>query len=113
MFDLTISLGNILTISAFFAGIVIFIQNLKTDSRVRDSRFDTMVEQMREMKDELKKLAEVVINQAIQDSRITTVEERLTLTGKRVDDNTARLNTYIDTNIFTRMKAFEDRSEGR
>jgi hypothetical protein len=70
---------------------------LKSDSK-------TLREQIVEMKTELKKLADVVIAQALQDQRIRAIEERQILGGRRMDELQTRLNRYVDKVAFQAME---------
>lgn len=113
MFELTISLGSILTMASFLVGGLVFALSIKGDTRVHEARFDSMSEQQREIREELKKLSEVLIKLAVQDGRIKAAEDRIAAQGLRLDETSGRLNAYIDANIFSRMKAFEGLAGGR
>lgn len=113
MFELTVSLGSVLTIASFLVGGVVFVLAIKSDTKVQETKFTLVAEQLGEVKLELKKLSEVLITLAIQDGKIKGMGEQLMLQGIRLDDTTRRLNTFIDANIFTRMKAYEDQERER
>lgn len=105
--DLTINLGNILTVLAFIGGGIYFIlvmghrvdtlsketSDLKTDLSKETS---DLKDQTKYMQQELRKLTEVLIVQGRQDERITAIDQRMVNQGKRLDDAIRRLNTYLD-----------------
>lgn len=104
MFEPNISLGNILTIIAFFVGGLAFVYSLKADTKIHDARFDMFAEQLTDLKEEIKKLNEVLVQLALQGGRIASVEERLLSQGRRLDEQISRLNAYIDTKILGEKK---------
>lgn len=91
MFDSTISLGNILTIVSFVVIVIVYIVSGKTDTRILDTRLQMIDAQIEDFKTELKKLTEVLINQALQGGRITLMEERQLAEGRRLDKYETRL----------------------
>lgn len=99
MFEATISLGNILTMIAFLATGMGVIYSLKGDNRVQEQKFLMFAEQMTEIKFEVKKLSDILVQLATQAGRITSVEERLLSQGRRLDENIARVNRFIDKEI--------------
>ena len=105
MFDLTVNLGNLLTIFSFIGGgiyFVILVRN-KVDIVSRDTADLKAETEM--MRQELKKLTEVLIVQGRQDERITAMDQRMVNQGKRIDDTVRRMNTYLDMRS---VKVIED-----
>lgn len=84
--------------------IVAFLTTLKNDSKVLKEKINVMGE-------ELKKLSEVIISQALQGEQIKMIGERFKATeerqvqeGKRLDEALLRFNRYIDKVAFTKME---------
>ena len=92
MFDPTISLGSLLTIGSFLVIVVVYVMNGKADTKVLDNRMLSVEAQMEDIKIELKKLAEILVKQALHENRIANVETRMLMEGQRVDsmENTFR-----------------------
>lgn len=65
------------------------VSALKGDSRVLQS-------QMTDVREELKKLTAVTIEQAQHRLMLNQMQDTITLTGKRVDEQSRRLNTFVD-----------------
>jgi hypothetical protein len=108
MFDLTINLGNILTIGFFIGGGIAFVYTMKGDTKVTDLKYTMIVANLDDFKIEMKKLTDVVTQQAVQNKRIDYVEERQMSQGKRLDEAEKRLNLYADSPIYQRR---EDKRE--
>jgi hypothetical protein len=102
MFDLTISLGNILTVLAFLLGGVAFAYSIKSDTKIIDIKYTMIAAQIDDFKEEVKKLAEVVTQQALQTKRMDYLEDRQSAQGLRLDEVTKRLNLYADSPIYQR-----------
>ena len=90
MFDLSINLGNILTIVAFLAGGIAFAYSIKSDTKVLEIRFTMIDAQIEDFKLDIKKLNDVLVSLAMQSGRIDRVEERQLAEGKRMDRLEAR-----------------------
>ena len=105
MFDLTISLGNMLTIAAFLVGGVAFAYSIKSDSKITDLKYTMIAASLDDFKIEMKKLAEIVTQQALQSKRMDYLEERQTSQGQRLDEAVKRINLYADTPIYQRREA--------
>lgn len=104
MFDLSINLGNVLTIASFLVGGTAFAYTIRADSRVQAYKLEVIDAQMEDFKKEMTKLTEVVIQQAQQSTRLDNVEERQMSQGKRLDEAEKRLNLYADTPIYERRE---------
>lgn len=96
MIDPAVNLGNLLTIGVVVVGAAGFIWALKGDARVLAQRLSSQDDVLREMKDEVKKIGEVLITLATQNVRLQTIEERQLAQGKRLDDSERRLNAWLD-----------------
>lgn len=105
MFDLTISLGNLLTIVAFIGGGVAFAYTIKTDTKVTDLKYTIIAASMDDFKLEMKNLTKVVTEQALQNKRMDYLEERQTSQGQRLDEAVKRINLYADTPVYQRREA--------
>ena len=103
MFDLTISLGNILVIVAFIGGGISFVYSIKNDNKITDFKYTIVAASMDDFKMEMKKLTEVVTQQALQNNRMDYIEDRQMSQGKRLDQAEARLNLYADSPIYRRQ----------
>ena len=102
MFDLTISLGNLLTIVAFIGGGIGFAYSIKSDTKITDLKYTMIAANMEDFKIEIKKLAAVVTQQALDSKRMDYIEERQMSQGKRLDETEKRLNLYSDSPIYQR-----------
>lgn len=109
MFDLTISLGNLLTIVAFLGGGIGFAYSIKSDTKLTDLKYTMLTATMDDFKIDMGKLTEVVTQQALASKRMDYAEERQAdyrreqiAQGLRLDDVTKRVNLYADTPIYQR-----------
>lgn len=105
MFDLTINLGNLLTIIAFIGGAIALATSIKSDMKVADLKYTIITATMDDFKQDIKKLAEVITQQALDSKRMDYVEERQMSQGKRLDEAEKRLNLYADSPIYQRQEA--------
>lgn len=101
MLDLNISLGNILTMIAFFLGGLGFLWTMKGDLRVTAIRLSSIDE-------ELTELRKVVVTMARQEERILALDDRMLAQGKRVDAQGDRI-TSLDQRIF-KLESRADRA---
>lgn len=104
MFDLSISLGNLLTICAFLIGGVAFAYTIKSDTKLADLKYDMIAASIDDFKVEMKALTRVVTEQALQSKRMDYLEERQTAQGRRLDEAVKRLNLYADSPIYQRQE---------
>jgi len=102
MFDLTINLGNILTLIGFIGGGVVFVLAVKSDVRNVTTRLDETsnrsnaeiadlkldVKELNKMTTELGRIAVAMEASA---GRFNLIDERLTAQGKRLDDAAAQV----------------------
>ncbi len=102
MFDLTINLGNLVTIVAFIGGAFALAYSIKSDIKIADLKYTIITATMDDFKLEIKKLAEVVTQQALDSRRMDYIEERQMSQGKRLDETEKRLNLYADSPIYQR-----------
>jgi hypothetical protein len=106
MIDLSISLGNLLTIASFVVGGVVFVVTMRADNkaleRVVEVRLTVVDKQIDAITAEIKKLAEVLIVVAKQDARIGSMDARLQQQGERLDELTNRFNRTINGQILNR-----------
>lgn len=105
MFDLTISLGNLLTIVAFLGGGMGFAYSIKSDTKITDLKYTMIAASIDDFKVEMKKLTEVVVQQALQSKRMDYLEERQTNQGQRLDEAIKRINLYADAPVYQRRES--------
>jgi hypothetical protein len=88
-----------MTIDAYVAlGIFFLAQIIAFVGIVFSMKGDTKIlrMQMTDVRDELKQLNQVVIDLARQQTAIVSIDDRVVLTGKRLDEVSRRLNSFID-----------------
>ncbi len=99
-FDLTINLGNILTIISFIAGGLLFILSMQRRIDAQSIRMNNMEQDLTqvnaETQQEVRKLTDVIVLQGRHDERITALQMTQINQGKRLDDTIRRMNTYLD-----------------
>lgn len=105
MFDFTINLGNLVTIVAFIGGAFALAYSIKSDIKIADLKYTIITATMDDFKLEIKKLAEVVTQQALDNRRMDYIEERQMSQGQRLDETEKRLNLYADSPIYQRHEA--------
>lgn len=99
-FDLTINLGNMLTIISFIGGGLYFVITMKNRIDLLTQRSANMEEDLTQMgaetQQDIKNLSEVVVLQGRHDERITALQLTVVNQGKRLDDTIRRMNTFLD-----------------
>lgn len=85
-------------VAAQVLSLVVVVTTLKSDAK-------SLRGQVWEMKEELKKLTDVVVTQAMQGQQLKQVQEVQVMTGKRLDELSGRLNRYVDKVAFDAMDA--------
>ena len=96
MFDLTVNLGNLLTILSFIGGGIYFVILVRSKVEIVSRDTAELKSETEMMRQELKKLTDVMIVQGRQDERITAMDQRMVNQGKQIDDTVRRINTYLD-----------------
>lgn len=96
-FDLSINLGNILTLTGFIGGGVLFVSALR-------SRVDALSERTIKMEAKIDKMAEIMVTQSRHDERITALQQSQINQGRRLDDTIRRMNTFLDMKSVTRFE---------
>lgn len=79
MIDASINLGNIITIITVGGGIIGTFVAMRTT-------VTSMKGEMIDLKQEVKKLADVLISVARQEERLTAMDQRMLLQGQRIDE---------------------------
>lgn len=106
IFDVSINLGNILTIGVFLIGGLMFVMTMKSDSRnlstqvdaeseASDNRFMRIEAQAEDFKLEMRKLGEVVVDLAKTEGRQNLTDERILAQGKRIDEQGRMINDLL------------------
>lgn len=85
MFDLSINLGSVLTMGMFIVAMTAYVVNGRSAAKVLGARLSGIDGQMQEFKEEIKKLTEVLIAQALMVGRVERAEDRQIAEGKRLD----------------------------
>lgn len=96
MFDLSINLGNVLTILSFIIGGLFFISNVKSDVRVLDMRLTAVDAQLEDFKIQQAKVNDILIAMATATGRANAMEERILAQGRRLDEIITRVNVHLD-----------------
>ena len=52
--------------------------------------------QMKDVREELKQITKIMLMQVEQKAEIVSLNDRLLLTGKRIDETSMRLNKFVD-----------------
>ena len=107
MFDLTVNLGNLLTILSFIGGGIYFVILVRSKVEIVSRDTAELKSETEMMRQELKKLTDVMIVQGRQDERITAMDQRMVNQGKRIDDTVRRINTYLDMRSVQAIEADE------
>lgn len=96
MFDLTISLGSLLTIAGFAVTAVVSVLSIKSSNQLlaqkldmtanaNDRRFLEIDAQVEDFKVEMKKLGDILIEMTRAQGRQQVADERSLAQGKRID----------------------------
>jgi esterase/lipase len=94
--DMTVSLGNILTIVSMMVAVISFAFILR--SQIKEVALETMdlKEDAKDIKKDLTKITEILIVQGRLDERVTAMDQRMVYQGKRIDDAVRRMSTFLD-----------------
>jgi DNA repair ATPase RecN len=87
MIDGTITIGNIIEIFTIGIGGVTFMVKLLAKFDIFSKRLDRLDTQMERVETAMAKLSEVTAQQATQNGRIDSIENRLNMLSSRIDDN--------------------------
>lgn len=96
MFQTDISLGNLLTLASFIVFITLYIANSRITGKLLAIRLESVDASLEDFKLEVKKLADIITKQALQDQRISLQDDRLLHEGKRVDELERRVNLVFE-----------------
>lgn len=105
MFDLTISMGNILQIFAMLFGGLFFLYRMEARLIVLSAVQETFVNRLTNLETEVKKLADVTVEIARQDERMTSQDLRINTIAIRVDE-------YLRNPGLTHHRSSRSRSKG-
>jgi hypothetical protein len=95
MLENTISTGNLLTLAGFVVFITMYVVNVRNASSLIGVRLQSIDSIVGELRMEVKKLQDVTIAQALQDQRVSIMEERELATGKRLDELKRDVDRWI------------------
>jgi hypothetical protein len=95
-FDLTVSLGDVVTTTIFAASAITFIVSIKQNGKFlaakmdlvdqqNEMRFERIDAQIEDSKLEMKKLGDILVELTRQEGRLNAADERLLMQGKRID----------------------------
>lgn len=84
--EYTISLGNLLTIASFIVIVTAYVVISRGVGKLLALRLETVDATLEDFKLEMKKLADIIIEQTRQEGRINLIEQRLMQEGQRLDD---------------------------
>lgn len=88
-----LDVSNVITLIVFggvqLVSLIGTIWTVRTDAKILGVRVDAIAEEM-------KKISNILINQAEQSGRINLIEERQLAQGKRLDDVSSRVSRHID-----------------
>jgi hypothetical protein len=89
MFDLTVNLGNVLTIIAFLTGGLGFVYTVR-------GKVEAIAFRLLSFENEIRRLTDILVVQGRQEERMNAMDARLASQGTRLDDVTARFNKRTD-----------------
>lgn len=103
IFDVSINLGNLLTIGTFIIGGITFLLTSRESIRIlgvkvdatdsaNDDRFLRIEAQTEDFKHEMQKLSDIMLQLARTTGRQDLTDERLLMQGKRIDANSILIN---------------------
>ena len=96
MFDLTISMGNILQIAAMLGGGLYFLFSIKAELIKMSTIQEMFTNRLSILETDIKKLSEVTIEMARQNERMTSQDNRINTITLRLDDLINRANRLTD-----------------
>lgn len=95
-FNWTVSVDTLLTIATIIVGVTLYISNQRATAAIFDVRLQQIDASMEDFRQEIKKLGDIVVTQALQTERLNHMEERGVATGKRLDELTRRFDLFLD-----------------
>ena len=97
--EYSISLGNLLTVGSFLVFATMYVVNLRSAAKLLAAKLQIIDNALGAFKEEMKRLTEVIVEQARMDGRINMTEQRLLQEGKRIDEMAASLDQFKNTVI--------------
>lgn len=109
--DMTVSLGNILTIVSMIVAVISFAFILR--SQIKEVALEQLdlKEDTKDIKKDLTKITEILIAQGRLDERVTAMDQRMVHQGKRIDDTVRRINAFLDMRAVNMVEEASDGSE--
>lgn len=80
-----VTIQTLVTLGSFLVLGTVYIVNGRIGAKVLGARLEGIDKTMGEFKEELKKMQDVLVAQALQGARIQTLDERTLATGLRLD----------------------------
>ena len=93
---------TLVTVASFLILGTVYVVNGRTNTKVLDYKFMVVEAQMEDFKSEMKNLAKVVTQQALDSKRQDFLQETQMAQGKRLDELEKRVNLYADSPIYRR-----------
>lgn len=78
-------IANLLTLGGFVVLVTVYVVNAKNSAKLLGGRLEIIDETLDAFKAEMKKLQEVVLNQALQSERLNQMDQRMLAQGRRLD----------------------------
>jgi ferritin-like metal-binding protein YciE len=104
--------GDYITVGIFVLGLVIngavYLLAVRSQLQVivlkQSSLEEDLTQMTAETQNDIKNLAQVVVMQSRHDERITALTQTVVNQGKRLDDTTRRMNTFLDMKIIAKVE---------
>jgi hypothetical protein len=101
-----ISEGNILTMASMLVMVTVFVVTMRGSISVLSEKLSNQGTLLEQLADETNKIATVIVQQAVQNTRLDNIEQRMLAEGKRVDTSLERL-TLIEREDLRRSRLME------
>ena len=80
------TIQTLVTVGSFLVLGTVYVVNGRAAAKILSTRLEMIDATMEDFKAEIKKLTQVIVEQALQGARIQTLDERTLAQGQRVDD---------------------------
>jgi hypothetical protein len=89
----------LISIAVTAVSVVGFIWTIKSAVAVLDARLSAQDRIIEAIQRDLQTLNKIVIDLAVQNQRLVTIEDRVLTQGKRLDEGLGRFNRWIDNKV--------------